>query len=456
LSGTKKKTKQLVELGGVMFHIGEDYVKTFTYHFNSEEARVLFEKAKEFKNAEQAIFIRKQKRHKRRVWLCLIAVFAAAIYFGRDMLPALFDEVLTNITEQGWVAIAAILFIGLAVIRASRRSKAEKYTAVNRNYFRGEYVNFYTNQILPWLIKPLNINNLRLVINEGGVRKGRTRRISPHLKSVNYRINGTQVQLNRVDLPIDNRSVVKGSVWRTQMSITNPLPYDIRIVSTEGTMNNSLAPIKLFGNDAHKFEFNTIEMAKKFECYISIGKGRKTDNLFDEMFEAGGVLGTVAGAFAQKAKKAVEGVDINLHESYSHTNTLKDEDINKLKHVSAFTESFLESAANNSRETRQQKMEDNHLDVHRVINPTVEDSLIFIRRKYGPYNITIGKGIQIDIASEPNRVKGVLNNRKEMLSLDLFTPSLTDDSDISYERLLAIYEIFFLGYLLDKHFNEKE
>jgi len=446
-----------------MFHIGEDYVKTFENHFNSDKANTLFEKAKQLKNAERAIFVRRQKRHKRMVWFCLIAFFVVIIYLWRDILPILVAELMTNlrdnIMEQGWAAIAAIVFIALIIVRASRRTKASKYITADRNYFRGEYANFYMNQILPWLVEPLSINTLKLVINEGsarkGSRKGRRRNTPPSLRSVSYKINKTQVQLDRANMSTQSRSFVRGNVWRTQMNIANPLPYDIRIINTEATASNSLATIKLFGNDTHKFEFNTIEMAKKFECYISIGKGRKTDNPFDEMFEGSGVLGLAAGAFAQKAKKVVESADVNLNEIHKHADS-SENDANQLEFVGNFTKSFFESAENNSREASRQKMEDYHLDVHRMINPVVEETLLFIRNKYGPYNLVVGKGMRIEIAREADRIKNLIHDRQEGLTLDLFTPSLTDDSDISYERLIKIYEIFLLSYLLDKNFNEGE
>ena len=427
-----------------MYHIGDDYLKAFENHFNSDETKALFEKARMLKSTERDKFIKKQKNHKRRVWFSIIAVFVVIIYFGRDILPDLFAQLLPNLMEQGWglVAIAASGIILLAIIRALRRSKAEQYTAVDKNYFKSEYVSFYSNHILPWLVKPLDVSDLKLVISAGNSgRRRRNRNTSSTLKSVSYKVNNTKILADRDFINTETSTAIRGPIWRTQLNIANPLPYDVRIINNEGTKRTSLATVKLFGNDAHKFEFNTIEMSKMFDCYISIGKGRKTDNPIDQMFESGGILNLAAGAFAQKAYKTMTDNDISLEELPEG--------------VGPMIKSFAESSVNNSREANRQKMEDNHLDIHRLISPMVEEVLLFIRHKYGPYNLVIGKGMRIDIAREPS-ITSRFNDRQEGLILDLFTPSLIDDSDISYERMLAIYEVFLLGHLLDKHFNTKE
>jgi len=442
-----------------MFHIGEDYEKTFAKHYQSSEAKVLFEKAKKLKDAERNAFLQKHNKLKRRRFLAVVIVICFVVLLGIEQSKSAI-EFIPNLMERPWLGILAVGIAFFAIVRATRRSKANLKTLADQDCFKGEYAAFYTNQILPWLVKPLNIYGLKLVLKVEA-RGGRERAINRYrrnrnlpkvggnrLKSIRYNTSDTKVISSVEFVNDDSRSAIKGFIWRTQFKVANPLPYDIRIKNTEGFARQGIkATANMLKSDTHKFEFNSTEMAKMFNCYISLSRNRDTQNTFDSAVESNRVLGFVAGTMAKQAQKHIS--DIRADSAFDELPPEKRE----------FMKSFVEAGVGNSTEKTREKMENHIHNAHIKITPMLEEILLFIRHKYGPYHLSVGETLQIDIAKEQN-LANKFNVKQEELrpekTIDLFKPTLLDDSDISYERMLVIYEVFLLGFLLDRHFSGKE
>jgi len=429
------------------FHIGYDYKKAFLEHYQSSEGRALFEEARKLKNAERDVFLKKHNSLKQKRFLMVIIVIGVVVFYGYQEFGSFIDEFIPELMDNPLLGVLMIGLVFFTLAGVVRRSKADKKTTIaNKERLEGEYAEFYLDKILPWLVKPLNIHDFKLVVKKES--SGRSRTPVNRLQSIRYSISGTRAMSSVHFIEESSGSAIEGHVWRTQFKVARPLPYDIRIENTEGFVRQGIkATANMLKSSAHKFEFNSIEMAKMFDCYITTGKNRERGNHFDSVFESNRLLGVAAGMMAKKAQKHMPDI-----EAASTLGELAPE-------VGDFIGDFLEAGASRSPEAIRQKMEDNLHNAHAKITPMLEEVLLFIRHKYGPYHLTASENVQIDIAKEQNLVNKI-NVRQEGMrpekAIDLFIPTLLDDSDISCERMLAIYEVFLLGFLLDKHFNEKE
>lgn len=212
-----------------------------------------------------------------------------------------------------------------------------------------------------------------------------------------------------------------------------------RVDSDEGYLSYLVEDtVESMVKDRSIIKFNSEELNKRFDCKVypynsSISKlikrsaasstGRAIGN---SLANSLGGLGGIAGSVLKGAVKQVQkSVSVPL------------EDMTSL---------FSSDA----------EFDNAQLEALKILTSTVEDLLLYIRRKYGTFNLVFKNNelnIQIDFSDAIRGPNAGMFKGKGISYLSKFlSPAVFNDSDIEYCTMLRLYELLHLEWLLIKYF----
>ena len=235
-------------------------------------------------------------------------------------------------------------------------------------------------------------------------------------------------------------TVFRGFVYR--MKLNRPLEFTVRIDSNENRLEQlAKATVQSIAGNKRLFVFNSQELDNMFDCMIypvsaNLGALNNTavldagSSLVGSLVDAGlanaGGLGTAAKLLKVDAM-AKKGTRRILSPSE--------------------LQSLFKSA---------QDQENAHLKAKELITPQVEEFLLFLRQKYGPYTLIIDDHINIQFSANisADNKRNVEKQKRRWTGLSgLFCPTYRSDKDIMCHSLLRIYEAFMPAFLLGKYFD---
>lgn len=187
------------------------------------------------------------------------------------------------------------------------------------------------------------------------------------------------------------------SGYALNLSLKNPLDFCIRIDSDENlTSKMTEATIESAISDNSRFVFNTTELNTMFDC-----------NVYPK-------------------------------------------NINPSDLLSKITQNHFGN---------KEKYEEAIFKTHSIITPHIEEFLMFVRKKFGPFTLVIGDSINIQISSSQSLINkfntntNIFKSTRNYIS-DLLATSIFTDSDIKCSRLMKMYDLFLLEFLLNKYFKD--
>jgi hypothetical protein len=347
------------------------------------------------------------------------------------------------------------------------------------------YKPFYYNTIIKWLGTPLGVSDLNVFSSGSSAEKHRQKNrytaaysdtglgdlydystITEHRLSswkVNYQFGASDDASLETSIPVNtysidlqktetrqnekgeastqSKSVFRGFFFR--MKLNRPLDFTIRIDTNEKLLNQMAeATIQSMAGNKRLFMFNSLELENMFDCMI---------------YPIDTNMGTFIGRTIQGTGASLAGnlVEAGLTRAGAVGKAAKLLNIDNM--VNKGVRRMLSPSELRSLFKSAEDQENAHLKAKELITPQVEEFLLFLRKKYGPYTLVINKYINIQFSASVSwdNKRNVAKQKRRLNSLSgLFNPNCKDDKDIMCHSLLSIYESFMLAFLLGKYFDK--
>lgn len=230
------------------------------------------------------------------------------------------------------------------------------------------------------------------------------------------------------------------------LDVNNPVDCAVRIDSDETFVSQlTESTVESISKNRGKFNFNSTELEKMFNCKV-YPKGTNLSKIISKQAQkgvrdisintAGGIVDNVLSD--SKIGKTLNTVGVG--------NAIKNE-MNKIS-IDDITSMF------NSQEELEKAM----LEARKLITPVVEEFLLYIRKKYGPFTLVINNGINIQISTDQTTLNKINNGQnifkfEKNYMADFLQPSVFSNSDLKCSTLTKLYEVLMLEWLLNKYFK---
>jgi len=389
-----------------------NYTQNFIDYYRSNEAFEMFKRAKALKDID------KREHNKAH-----IAQIKRGLVFGLFGGAAL--GLICYFVWSLFIGSIIGLLLGFIVGCLSVKAPPEVYKP------------FYYETIIKWLGSPLGVLRVNVLSSSFSSQNRRNNHLSKltyyntdlgdlhdHNQIterrflnyyINYSLNGGKaripvgtygINLLKIEQTNNSRSsaraenIYSGFVYR--MKLNRPLDYTIRIDAIEnGGVQLAEADSQYILGQKRLFAFSSKGMESMFSCMI---------------FPTNGSLGA---SFIDLVKK--EGRRL-----FSPSELL----------------CLFRSPA---------EQEYTHLKAQELINPGVEEFLVFLHKKYGPFTLIINDHLNIQFSADS--AWGGIQKRRLSSLYNLLNPTYKNDSDIMCSSLLRVYESFMLPFLLGKYFD---
>lgn len=248
----------------------------------------------------------------------------------------------------------------------------------------------------------------------------------------------------RVDTQTSTDNVFTGLCY--SLDVNNPVNCAIRIDSDETFVSQlTESTIEATTKNRGKFAFNSAELEKLFNCKV-YPKGTSLTKIISNQSQkavrdisietAGGLVDNVLSG--SKIGRTLNTIGVG--------DAIKNE-MNKIS-IGDITSMF-EST---------EDMEEAMLEARKLITPVVEEFLLYIRKKYGPFTLVINNGINIQISKYQTSMNKI-NNGQNMFKFTkdymagLLEPKVFSNDDLKCSTLTRLYDVFMLEWLLNKYFK---
>jgi len=393
-----------------------DYSQDFTLHHQSQKADELFIQARQLKTEDRA----NVRNYKAKKFFRCVILGAIGAAIGFMIVHA--TNYIDAIDMEGPMPLAIIFgffgcMLGLAI--AVRRTKEPKQ----------HYPQFYYNHILGWAASVLGINSFKIgratnehrqqYANTGlGDKSSGSSTVSVGL---NYKIGSTPVYAYDIVRRRKRSIGFTGFVYTVKLN--HPLDYTIRIDSAENwqKLRNTANALS---NNQHRYEFNSTEMAQKFVCTIEPTLKRDRRVLDDNIQHLRQSRDASPFGSIKQVKSAID-----LRDARSLRREMDDFESPEVLGISM-------------------------LDTAEIITPLMEEFLIYLRKKYGPYTMVISDNVYIQVSS--TIFTGPTPFKTDSPFGIIFGPKINNDKDISLKSLQRASDVLHLGVLINDIFNHAE
>lgn len=230
------------------------------------------------------------------------------------------------------------------------------------------------------------------------------------------------------------------------LDVNNPARCAIRIDSDETFVSQlTESTVESISKNRGKYSFNSAELEKMFDCKV-YPKGTTLTKFVSDQTQkrARDISVNTAGGLVDNV---LSGTKIGDTLNTVGVGTAVKNELENIS-VSDVTSMF------NSEEA----MESALLEARNIITPVVEEFLLYIRKKYGPFTLVINNGINIQISTAQtimnkiNDGKNIFKFSKNYMS-NFLMPSVFSNSDLKCSTLTRLYDVMMLEWLLNKYFK---
>ena len=230
------------------------------------------------------------------------------------------------------------------------------------------------------------------------------------------------------------------------LDVNNPIECAIRIDSDETFVSHlTESTIESMSKNRGRFSFNSAELEKLFDCKV-YPKGTNLTKIISNRSQkmardisvdtAGGIVDNILSG--SKIGKTLNTVGVGK--------VIKNE-MNNIS-IGDITSMF----------SSPEEMDNAMLEARKLVTPLIEEFLLYIRKKYGPFTLVINNGINIQISTIQTSMNKINNGQsifkftKNYMSKFL-QPSIFSNDDLKCSTLTKLYEVLMLEWLLNKYFK---
>lgn len=362
----------------------------------------------------------------------IIGLTIGIILFNKD-IRAYTKFYLENVPAK----VASFIPIEISNVKTHTKINRRNINYTNRNYANINYEATGLGELYTYnRMTGRGMLNFSLKDDEGDTAAGK-------LYTINL-IRETRARDYNGKSQTRNENVFSGFCY--SLDINNPINCAIRI-DTDETLVSLLTESTIEASKKSKalFNFNSAELDKMFDCKV---------------YPKGGNLNKIISHHAGKAVrdisvKATGGIVDNVLSASKIGRTLKAVGVGKVvkNEINSISVSDIANMF-----TSPEKFEEAMLEARKLITPVVEEFLLYIRKKYGPFTLVINNGINIQISKRQtsmnkiNSGQNIFKFTKNYMA-GFLQATVLSNNDLKCSTLTKMYEVFMLEWLLNKYFK---
>ncbi|MCL2527462.1 MAG: sulfite exporter TauE/SafE family protein [Defluviitaleaceae bacterium] len=386
------------------------YSFDITPHLHSTKADELFAKARELKLEDRT---RVRSFRVKRFFRCIIlgaigAVIGFFIVRSIDFIDA--------IQMEGPTPLAIVFAVFGCILGLALAGRNQKKP-------RQAYPPFYYNKILGWIVGLMGARNFKIghatsdqheSYNGTGLGDTTGGALTRITLGYSYKIGNTPIFAYDIERRNRNQIMFTGYVY--EVPLDNPLDFTVRINTSRHwqKLKSAAAAIR---NDQRRYEFESAEMAQQFTCIVEASNKKMRNTVTEEL----------------QARRDRNLLNLPMR---SQQVTSIDEAIIRKSMTRFASSDDLDAALQLTSE---------------IITPQMEEFLMHIRKKYGPYTMLISDKLYIQLQSQ------IYTGKTPFFTSSpfgvLFRPRNNSNKDISSKSLQKASDVLNLGILLDDAFN---